>query len=204
MKKSWIKKASVLGMIMLFVSAGLASAINVDIKNPTIENKKYITEIAERQTYQGQNIIGELNILLTKEAPEFEWWVAEDRNFTYPIINGNVKVNYTFVLKIKPGDIFLAPWATALALWLYRQSDGEFLAGDIGLDVRLWKPEEGRTKYIPGESYSFPASPSEDNEFIAPLVVGCIQLPFIIKIILRKPEYVSWNSIPFWASYVEA
>ena len=102
MINKYLKKGIVLGIILLFLGASTVSGTNFDIKNNS--KNEIIT--------QNYNLVGSVTTECYIDHVEVIWDIEEDRNFTYPIINGKVKLNYTFCWNAYSNDKFpyLFPW----------------------------------------------------------------------------------------------
>jgi hypothetical protein len=168
--KSYYKKGLILGIIFLLFGASISvSAIQTNIKNNlkkennNIIDKKVITE--KKQSY----IIGGINITLpagTDNVPEIEWWKAEDRNFTYKIENGMVKVYCYLELRIKVDYFFFIPWLVVEFLSLRHRCQDEdiMLDWDIGGKIVFCDPKPFK-KSLYLESYDIIPPPLECNMF---------------------------------------
>jgi len=123
MKKNWIEKAVIIGIVLLFVGTSVVPA-STNTNQSKAKDKDYAATITEEPTY---NIIGGCNMTFDfpgkNTSVKCVWWLVNDRNFTYPIVNGNVSVNYTIVFQTYSVGIYLIPRLTWLTSSMYYPID---------------------------------------------------------------------------------
>jgi len=119
MKNELIRKGLVFGMVLLFVGTSVVSATIYTNQSKAKDNNNTV-KIAEDTIY---NLIGGVNVTfdfpLVKGAVKWEWWKVNDRNFTYPITNGTVDVNYTIKLQAYSIGVFIIPRLVGLISTLF-------------------------------------------------------------------------------------
>ncbi len=189
------KKIIVFGIIFLFLGAGSVSAINLDIKNSKIENKDNITETTDSDEYP---IIGGVNITFPFGEPKIEWWVAKDRNFTYPIENGKVIIKCKIIVTVKSNSLYIMPWIVVAHPVLYTFCDDieNVLDDNLGLTMVPFYQFEPRLYPIPLEGYPLLVPSPECNEFRVWIPLKIVRLPFQLN-----QYYDEEYTINFWASF---
>ena len=134
MREGLFRKGLVFAIIVLFVGASVFPSISGNINNSNAKDKDLTAKITGDAN---NNLIGGINISCVsrdKGIFKFDWWVAEDRNFTYPVTNGKVKVDYTFLLQTwSDGTFFFLPRVIFVIINIY---DGEKKLGEkVKLDT---------------------------------------------------------------------
>jgi hypothetical protein len=109
MKNKIVIKGIIIGIILLLVGATVIPASTNKNQNRTKDNTFAVKTVND----QIDNLIGGVIVTFDYAAKDssvkFEWWKTIDRNFTYPIINGNVSVNYTIKLQAYAVGVYFIP-----------------------------------------------------------------------------------------------
>jgi len=189
MKNKIISKGLVIGIIVLFVGANIVPA-NTNTKHITVNNKNYTAEISDDTIY---NLIGGVNISFGfSNDIRIEWWRVEDRNFTYPVEDGMVKINYTIRLQTKSNGFFILPRFAGLKSFLY--FDGDVVLGGIGTWKKVkWTQFRPFIEDLYVESYPIPVLEDGYKFLTWNIAYGIRSIPLQWNI--------SSNGIGFWAYF---
>ena len=192
MENKIISKGLVIGIIVLFLGTNIVPAA-INTKNIIMNNKNYTTEISDDTVY---NLIGGVNIsfnfIFMKPIIIIEWWRVEDRNFTYPVEDGMVKINYTIRLQTKSNGFFTLPRFAGLQSFLYY--DGDVALGGKGTWKKVkWTQFQPVIEDLYVESYLIPV-PEDGYKFLTCNVAyGIRSIPIHWNIIS--------NGIGFWTYF---
>jgi hypothetical protein len=211
MKNELIRKGLIFGMVLLFVGTSVVSAkINTN-QNKAVD-KDYTTSTTERTYY---NLIGGVNITYdfrgTPTVVKIEWWRAKDRNFTYPVKDGNVKINYTIELQSYSNGFFFVPRLSSLLTLAYAYYPEE---KQIGADfdfiiVPFWKSygSPRSVKYIFVESGPIPPPPPEPNSTKSIIKTWDVAMAIIIPAVTlgnrTSNKWIDTCPIMFWANFTQ-
>ena len=124
MLRGSFRKGFVIGIILLFLSTSIVSGINTNLFNNK-SKKDYIINknIFEKTDREFYNPVGNVKAVCSNEKMDLIWNIEEDRNFTYPIINGMVTLNCTWWLPILKYD--LISWVSFIRIVLSFIISGE-------------------------------------------------------------------------------
>ena len=187
MKDKLLRKGIVLGIIVLFVGTNIVPA-NVNTKNIIANDKNYTAEISDDTIHY--NLIGGVNISFDnfweKESIKIEYWFIPHpyRNFTYPVENGMVKINYTLLFQTWSDGFFLMRGLAWFQNILYDFIDGHDKA--IGQNTTWrrvkWTDFTPYQEYLYVESYPIPVPENGHRFYLQSIALGIIPLPLKWKI----------------------
>jgi len=209
MKNELIRKGLVFGMVLLFVGTSVVSATIFPNQSKARDNNQTV-KIAESTVY---NLIGGVNISFdfhgTRPAVNFTWWINPDRNFTYPITNGKVNVNYTFEVQFYSIGVFFIPRFAGLISTLYYPENimlGEGVAVDM---VPFWQTKGDYDKFMYVECDNpIPTPPPDVNKtntkFFTWNQAGALTITaeYGQNSYVKKFFHHSEREINFWATFI--
>jgi len=190
MKCRILKTGIVFGIVILFVGASVFPSISGNINNINAKDKDSTAKITD-----DMHLIGGIDIRCVESVGggfNFDWWVAEDRNFTYHVCNGKVKVDYTFLLQTwSDAKFFFLPRLVFCVINIY---DGEKKLGEKSQwDTIESKDVYPEKFYLTVESYEIDVPPDGYKFLSVSIAIGFIY-PFIFK---EGDE----NVINFWGYF---
>jgi len=180
MEKGFFRKGIVLGIIVCFVGAGVFPSISGNINNSNAKDKDSTAKITDDTIY---NLVGGIRVSCVSRAEgnfKFDWWVAEDRNFTYPVTNGKVKVDCTFLLQTwSDAPFFFLPRVVFVVSTVY---DGQKKLGEkLQWDIIILTDVQPKASYLTVETYEIDVPP-DGNEFLSvSIAIGFIYPIFFIE-----------------------
>lgn len=189
MRNNILKKGLVLEIILLFLGAGAVSAANFTITNNEIKNKNNIKET----TLEKINYIGNVTIEYRWVRPIFHWNIVEDRNFTYPIEDGKVKVNYSFEFDGYSSSLYILPWTTFYLFTLWYKDDLQKVK--LKWTVTPCGHITPHLKYIVMETEPIPPPAANESSYKAWIIP--LTHKFLIPRFTFEDEVIS-----FWASFI--
>jgi hypothetical protein len=166
MKNKFIGKVIVFGIVILFIEMSIIP-VNANTEQNKANNENPIVKTADHTVY---NLIGVVNISFhspwkkppVKPPMKIEWRWEPDRNFTYPIHNGTVKVNYTLKVQISSDGLFFIPRLVMVITQLFL---ADIELGDAWFMTKVWIQKLQIVKYLYVESSSI-LTPSNGTEFL--------------------------------------
>lgn len=201
----------IIGIIFLLVGTTVIPA-NMSKITTTTSDDSLLRETAHDHIY---NLIGGVNITfdyaLKDTCVKIEWWKTPDRNCSYPIVNGNVSVNYTLKLQTYAVGVFALPRLASLFSTLFY--DINTSRGSNGTSwniVRYTDTIPGKEIYVTVETtHPFPTPPSDPGTNTTLMHIFSIASAFTI-IPLRgynedRPYFIhqSYKNINITTSFYE-
>jgi len=214
MKKiNLIRKGLVLGVIILFIGTSIVPA-NLNTNQNKAVNKDNTTSTTEEKYY---NLIGGVNITYgyrgLPNVIKIEWWKNPDRNFTYPIINGKVSLNYTIEFQTYSNGIYFPPRLSGLVTagyiyYPYPYNETQFGTGVVGRIVPFWRAKgfPKTVTFVSVQGYpNLPPPYDLDNKSTIDTwnIAGAILMP---RVIINNETRALWpngKEIHFWANFTQ-
>ena len=108
MKSSYVKKSMVLAIILLIIGLGVFTSNAHVVKNSSNST------VGQGNSDDYTNYLGTIYFNVSRFSVEIGFTVPENRNYTFPVIDGMVKINFTieFIAKLKQNLFF-----PRIALW---------------------------------------------------------------------------------------
>ena len=206
MKNKIILKGLVLGIILLLTGTTIIPA-HINTKQIKPRNMNSTITGTDEPIY---NLIGGCNITYDfrglPTAVKITWWVVPDRNFTYPIINGNVMINYSLKFQSYSNGFYLIPRLSLLSSFAYAYYPDERKIGFDGayIVVPFTKNfnDSGTVRYVVVESPPIQPPNITGSEIQTWNVATGITLP-PVTIGETKRIWLDDKRIDFWANFTQ-